>query len=138
MDIFSRAKRRRVMQAVGTADTRPEIAVRRLVFGMGYRYRLHVRSLPGTPDLVFTSRRKVIFVHGCFWHRHVCPRGRSTPATRQTYWLAKFEANRKRDIRDRRRLQQAGWAVMTVWECETRVARLPALTRRISRFLGSL
>lgn len=133
MDIFSRAKRRRVMQAVGTADTRPEIAVRRLVFGMGYRYRLHVRSLPGTPDLVFTSRRKVIFVHGCFWHRHAgCPLA-YTPKSRPAFWSRKFAGNVRRDRKVETELRKLGWRVVVVWECQTR--RPEGLESRIRRLL---
>ena len=135
------------MRAVRSKDTAPELAVRRLAHALGYRFRLHRRDLPGSPDLVFPGRRKVIFVHGCFWHRHGlggtggCPRGRSTPATRRDFWEAKFARNVARDRRARRLLNADGWGVMVVWECRTRRwAREPArrdrLARRLRRFLG--
>ena len=109
------------MRAVRSKDTTPELAVRKLAHALGYRFRLHRRELPGSPDLVFPGRRKVVFVHGCFWHRHAgCARGASTPATRRGFWEAKFARNVARDRRDRRRLRAAGWGVMVVWECQTR------------------
>ena len=97
MDVLSPEQRVRCMAAVRSINTYPELQVRRIVHRLGYRYRLHVRELPGRPDLVFPSRRKVIFVHGCFWHRHNCPAGRSFPATRQEFWLKKLSRNRERD-----------------------------------------
>lgn len=106
------------MAAVKSGDTSPEMAVRRLVHGMGYRYRLHVKGLPGKPDMVFRRLRKAIFVHGCFWHMHACQRGRRMPATRREYWAAKLEGNRRRDRVVRRRLRAMGYDVMVVWECQ--------------------
>src|SRR3954447_10513430 len=106
------------MAAVTSKDTGPELLVRRIIHRMGYRYRLHVRTLPGTPDLVFPARRKIINVSGCFWHMHGCGRCQ-IPATRRPYWEAKLHRNRRRDQRTRRALQRLGWAVLTVWECET-------------------
>lgn len=94
--------------------------VRRLGFAMGYRYRLHVSKLPGSPDLVFVRLRKVIFVHGCFWHRHDCPWGRSFPATRAEFWRAKFAATVRHDEAVLAELRQLGWQTLAVWECETR------------------
>ena len=132
-DVFSRRKRSEIMKAVRGRDTKPEMVVRKLVWRLGGRYRLHVRSLPGSPDLVFHSRRKVIFVHGCFWHRHRCADGRSMPASRVAYWKRKFERNKARDSRDRRRLVRMGWRVLIIWECQT---RSPAtLVSRIREFL---
>ncbi len=96
-DTFSKLERSRVMAAVRSVDTRPEMIVRKLVYSLGYRYRLHVRSLPGFPDIVLAARRKIIKVHGCFWHRHHCKAGRSTPASRRAYWAAEFERNQRRD-----------------------------------------
>ncbi len=139
-DCFDDQTRSRVMAAVRGKDTAPELAVRRLAHALGYRFRLHGRcakaSLPGRPDLVFASRRKVIFVHGCFWHRHACPRGRSTPRANARFWRDKFAANVARDRRVASRLRRLGWGVMTVWECQTVPSRRPTLTRRLERFLS--
>jgi DNA mismatch endonuclease, patch repair protein len=126
-------QRRRIMQSVGTKDTGPEMIVRRIAHGLGYRYRLHRRDLPGTPDLVFVSRRKVIMVHGCFWHGHGCTKGR-LPKSRQDYWGSKIARNRSRDAVVALRLKDLGWEVLTLWQCETR--DLGALADRISAFLG--
>jgi DNA mismatch endonuclease (patch repair protein) len=104
---------------------------------MGYRYRLHVRALPGAPDIVFPARRKVIFVHGCFWHRHHCKRGRPVPKTRIDYWLPKLEGNRIRDRKHRRQLRQLGWEVLVVWECQTQPGRIDWLAERLVAFLES-
>ncbi len=116
------------MSRVRSRDTSPEWAVRRLVHALGFRYRLNVRSLPGSPDLVLRRHRKVIFVHGCFWHGHGCRLGGRPPATRPAFWRAKFDRNVARDQRALRELWQAGWQVLVVWECETRdPARLRTL-----------
>lgn len=115
----SAAQRRRTMQAVKSKDTTPEMRVRRLLHSMGYRYRLHRDCLPGTPDLVFVSRRKVIFVHGCFWHGHSCARGARVPKTNREYWLKKVARNRERDRVVRSDLETLGWDALVVWECET-------------------
>lgn len=106
------------MALVGAKDSRAELLVRRLLHSAGYRFRLHVRSLPGTPDIVFPSRRKAIFVHGCFWHRHSgCALAR-LPKSRLGFWQPKLEGNRHRDLRQRRSLARAGWRTLVVWECE--------------------
>jgi DNA mismatch endonuclease, patch repair protein len=132
-DVFSRRKRSQIMRAVRDRDTKPEIIVRKLAWRLGFRYRLHVRALPGCPDLVFPSRRKAIFVHGCFWHRHSCREGRSTPASRADYWKAKFDRNQERDRKSRRTLARLGWRVFIVWECQTRNRVL--LEARLKSFL---
>lgn len=134
-DVFTPRQRSAVMRAVRGTDTKPEMTVRRLVHGLGYRYRLHVRALPGAPDLVFASRKKVIFVHGCFWHRHACDAGRSTPASKVDYWQAKFAANQRRDRRHRRQLQLLGWQVLVLWECQIGPRKLERLREKIERFL---
>lgn len=108
------------MGSVRQANTKPELVLRRIVFALGYRYRLHVKDLPGSPDLVFPSRRKVVFVHGCFWHRHDGCRLATVPKTRAEFWQSKFDANRQRDQRVENELTSLGWGVLTVWECETR------------------
>jgi DNA mismatch endonuclease (patch repair protein) len=136
-DQFSPAERSRVMRAVKSGDTTPELIVRRLVHALGYRFRLHRRDLPGQPDLVFPRLGKVIQVHGCFWHRHACDAGQSTPATRLDYWNAKFARNVERDRRNLRLLRRMGWSVLVVWECQTRTAKRDALERRIARFLNA-
>ena len=133
-DVFSRRKRSEVMRAVRGQDTKPEMVVRRLVHGLGFRYRLHDRNLPGHPDLVFPFRGKIIFVHGCFWHRHRCEAGQSMPASRVDYWRAKFERNRSRDVKVRRQLVRSGWRVLVIWECQTR--NLDRLRKRVKTFLG--
>lgn len=132
-DTVSKARRSEIMRAIKGRDTGPEMAVRRLVHGMGYRYGLHCRDLPGSPDLVFWSRGKVIFVHGCFWHAHHCDAGRRVPKTRTAFWTSKIAANRARDIRNRRDLRKREWGAMVVWECE--IKALDRLARRLQRFL---
>ena len=108
------------MSRVRSKDTGPEMAVRRLVFSLGYRYRLHDRSLPGRPDLVFTGPKKVIFVHGCFWHQHVSPDCPASihPKSNIQFWSAKLKSNRDRDHRNQASLGDAGWAVLVIWECD--------------------
>ena len=112
------AQRSRIMRAVKSSNTKPEMIVRRIAFGMGYRYRLHRRDLPGTPDLVFVARRKVLFVHGCFWHGHVCPRGSRTPKHNKSYWIAKISRNKQRDASNLRKLRKMGWRYLVLWECK--------------------
>lgn len=132
-DILTVEQRSRCMAAIRAKDTKPEMIVRRLMHALGFRYRLHVRSLPGCPDLVFRSRGKVIFVHGCFWHRHTCKLGTPVPRTRPEFWKAKLEGNQARDIRHARALDELGWTAMTIWECE--VADAETLARRIIEFM---
>jgi DNA mismatch endonuclease (patch repair protein) len=108
------------MRAVRSRDTTPEMIVRRVVTSLGYRYRLHKATLPGKPDLVFGPRRKVIFVHGCFWHGHDCKRGARLPKTNVDYWREKVRRNRERDAATLNALRDTGWSTLVVWECETR------------------
>jgi DNA mismatch endonuclease (patch repair protein) len=136
-DQFSPIERSRVMRAVKSGDTTPELIVRRIVHALGYRYRLHRRDLPGQPDLAFPRLGKVIQVHGCFWHRHACDAGQSTPASRTEYWNAKFARNVERDRSNLRRLRRLGWSVMVVWECQTRTAKVASLQIRLERFLAA-
>ncbi len=108
------------MSRVRGRDTKPEMVVRRLIHGFGYRYRLHGKNIPGRPDLVFASARKVIFVHGCFWHRHgdsACKRAR-LPKSRLDFWLPKLTSNADRDIRNQAKLEELGWRWLVIWECE--------------------
>lgn len=129
------------MARIRGTDTGPEKAVRSLVHGMGYRYRLHVKGLPGKPDLVFPSLAKVIFVHGCFWHRHRCRAGQVTCATNAEFWRQKFEANVTRDRANLRKLRALGWDCLIVWECWVRdpdslLARLRAFLRSQTATIG--
>jgi DNA mismatch endonuclease (patch repair protein) len=126
------AMRSRTMRAVKGKDTKPEWIVRRLLHAAGYRYRLHVKDLAGKPDLVFPATRKVIFVHGCWWHGHDCARGARPAKTNAGYWSAKIARNVARDARHLAALRAAGWRVLTVWECEL---KRHGLMRRLVRFL---
>lgn len=123
-----------IMRAVKRAHTGPEVAVRKLLHSLGLRFRLHRKALPGSPDIVLPKHRTVIFVHGCFWHRHPGCRYASTPKTRQDYWLPKFAANVERDARKTSQLEELGWRVLVVWECETRSEE--ALEARLRREFG--
>jgi len=131
-DNHSKEQRTKNMQAVRVKNTAPELRVRSLVHRLGYRFRLHRKDLPGTPDLVFPARKSVMFVHGCFWHGHSCARG-NAPSSNVGFWLPKIAGNRKRDSRSVRRLRKAGWRVLTVWECETKDP--DRLIQRLSHFL---
>lgn len=122
------------MAAVKAKDTTPEMVVRRIAHALGFRFRLHIKGLPGTPDLVFPRLKRVIIVNGCFWHGHTCGRCR-IPATRREYWVAKINRNMERDRSSRRALRRGGWRVMVVWECQTIVRRQSELKRRLTRFL---
>lgn len=124
-----------LMSRVRGKNTTPELVVRRTAHSLGYRFRLHRRDLPGTPDLVFVRKRAVIFVHGCFWHRHKGCSKTTTPKSRVEFWKNKFNANVRRDLRTRTDLETAGWRVLTIWECET--VYIKSLAKRISAFLGS-
>lgn len=126
-------QRRRIMQSVGTHNTGPELTVRKLLSGLGYRYRLHARNLPGKPDIVFPGRKCVIFVHGCFWHNHGCRKGKA-PKSRLDYWGPKLAANRARDTAQLAMLKSLGWFVLTLWQCET--ANTAKLSARLARFLN--
>ena len=127
------AQRSRIMRAVKDRDTRPEMIVRRLLHSLGYRYRLHRKDLPGKPDLVFPGLRKVLFVHGCFWHGHDCRRGARIPKTHEAYWREKIARNIARDAKNESSLQSDGWAVFAVWECELKDR--VALEARLVSFL---
>lgn len=134
MDIMSAAERSERMARIRSKDTQPELRVRHIVHRLGYRYRLHRKDLPGVPDLTFPSRRKVIFVHGCFWHAHKGCKVANRPKTRRPFWDAKFERNKARDRANKRLLKKQGWGVCTIWECETR--RDSLIVSHLSQFLG--
>lgn len=131
-DNLSPEIRSRTMSRVRSVDTRPEMKVRRIVHGMGYRYRLHRRDLPGVPDLVFPGRRKIIFVHGCFWHQHSC-RHSSRPTSNRDFWNRKLDGNVLRDRANIAALERAGWSVLVIWECETK--DVEAVSARMDAFL---
>ncbi len=133
-DVFTAEQRSRVMARVKGKNTKPEMKVRRLAHALGYRFRLHRTDLPGSPDLVFPGRGKVIFVHGCFWHGHDCPRGSRQPKQNADYWRAKIARTIERDARAVAALEDQGWAVLTLWECELKNA--DALSERLEAFLG--
>lgn len=126
--------RRRMMQSVRSKNTGPELLVRKLLHARGYRYRLHKRDLPGSPDIAFTSRKMVIFVNGCFWHGHACANGMRQPKTNVNYWQPKIARTRARDANHLRELVKLGWKAITVWECE--MEDLGRLSRRLAHFLG--
>ena len=121
------------MRAVKSTDTHPERAVSSLVKALGYRFTLNRKDLPGRPDLAFLKLRRVIFVHGCFWHGHSCGRGARVPKTNVEYWTRKVETNRTRDAKVRSTLRRLGWHVLTIWECQ--LAKPVTVRRRINAFL---
>lgn len=123
------------MAKIKGKNTAPEIIARRLVSSLDFKYRLNCRHLPGCPDIVVSGCRKVIFVHGCFWHRHYCRRGRSMPTSRVDFWRAKFDANRKRDRQARKKLREKGWRILTLWECQLKPGRLPDVITRLRLFM---
>jgi DNA mismatch endonuclease (patch repair protein) len=139
VDIVSPEKRSAMMAGIRGKDTKPEIAIRKALFALGWRYRIHDKRLPGKPDLVFPRRKAVIFVEGCFWHGHDCHLFKM-PSSRQEFWHSKIEGNRQRDIRVRAELHTLGWRHLTVWECalkgRTRLP-FPALIATIGEWLES-
>jgi len=134
-DVFSREQRSSIMSRIRGKDTKPEMLVRSLLHGMGFRFRLHVADLPGKPDIVLTRHRKVVFINGCFWHGHRACRKKSVPETNKEFWEEKISKNRKRDKYVRRRLRACGWKTLTIWECETR--NVEKMTGKLKSFLDS-
>ena len=135
-DTVTAERRSEIMSHIRSKGTAPEMAVRRLVFRLGYRYRLHRKDLPGKPDLVFSSRRKAIFVHGCFWHQHRGCVDSRIPRTNQAYWIPKLERNNKRDKSNRAKLAKMGWRSLAIWGCWTRnTLRLERSKRSSNRTL---
>lgn len=135
MDKISKEDRSIVMARVKSRDTVPEIIIRKLVFSLGYRFRLHRKDLPGNPDLVFPGKKKIVFVHGCFWHRHQGCKRATTPASNQNYWLPKFSRTVKRDEENLKLLASMGWEALIVWECE--LHDMLALEDKLSKFLSN-
>jgi DNA mismatch endonuclease (patch repair protein) len=136
VDSIDQAARSALMSRIRGKNTRPELIVRKLVYAAGYRYRLHVRKLPGSPDLVFAGRKKVIFVHGCFWHLHDNCKAARIPKSRVEFWREKLHGNKLRDERTAETLRLAGWDVLVVWECE--LSDLDPLEHIVRAFLGSV
>jgi len=134
VDTLTQSARSRVMSRIKSKDTKPEILVRRIVHSLGFRYRLHVKELPGCPDMVFRRLAKVIFVHGCFWHQHKKCKLAHFPKSRHYYWEPKLNANRRRDSKNTRELAKAGWSCLVIWECE--MANIQELTRKLKKFLN--
>jgi DNA mismatch endonuclease (patch repair protein) len=132
MDTRTPEQRRRIMRSVKSKDTGPEMAVRRMLHAQGYRYRLHRKDLPGRPDVVFASKRKVIFIHGCFWHGHGCSKGK-LPKSKLNYWQPKIEQNKDRDARNIAELDATGWQALVIWQCE--LADFQALWLRLQEFV---
>ena len=133
MDRVSTEKRSEIMRNIRSKDTVPEKAVRSMVHRMGYRYRLHVKYLPGKPDIVFPSRKKVIFVHGCFWHLHADCRKGAFPKSNREFWIPKLLRNRERDERNLQHLKQMGWKALIIWQCE--ISGATTIRNKIKRFL---
>ena len=133
VDVFTPEKRSTIMASIKGGNTKPEVLVRRLLHSVGYRFRLHSDKLPGKPDIVLTKHRKIILVHGCFWHAHTGCRRAKLPSTNVRFWREKIERNQARDRRVIRKLRRMGWGVMVVWQCQT--ANVDRLTRRLLHFL---
>ena len=134
VDVHTPEQRSRNMSRIRSKDTKPELLVRRLVHGLGFRFRLHRRDLPGTPDLVFPRRQKVIFVHGCYWHLHDCRFGNVTAQTNAAFWAAKRSQNAARDARALQQLAERGWRALVLWECE--LSDPQQITKAVRRFLA--
>lgn len=134
-DVVDSAQRSEIMRRVRSKDTGPEMAVRRLVRQLGFGYRLHDKTLPGKPDLVFRGRKKVIFVHGCFWHGHDCARGARTPKANKAYWQEKIARNAQRDTLNLSAIAAEGWKALVIWECE--IKDQESLAHKIKLFLTS-
>lgn len=133
LDIAERSKR---MALVKNKNTKPEMLVRSMVYGLGYRYRLHDKQIPGKPDLVFKSRKKVIFIHGCYWHRHEKCKLARLPKSRLDFWLPKLESNKIRDQKNQKLLRDMGWKFLVIWECE--IGNQDKLKEKITNFLSPI
>jgi DNA mismatch endonuclease (patch repair protein) len=127
-------QRSAIMRAVKSKDTKPEIKVRSLIHRLGYRFRLHRKDIPGTPDIAFPGRHKVIFIHGCFWHGHECKRGGRVPKENRDYWEKKIERNKRRDTINVDALQELRWKILVIWECE--ITHSQDLTKKLMDFLN--
>ena len=133
LDPLTPTERSERMSRVKSSDSKAEMAVRRALFSLGFRYRLHRKDITGTPDIAFIGRRKLVFVHGCFWHRHPGCKNARTPKSRLEFWQTKLDKNRERDLSVQKQLHDEGWSFLVVWECETN--KVPALLARLSDFM---
>ena len=133
-DIFDSHKRKSIMSHISGRNTKPELLVRKILFSLGYRYRLYEKSLPGCPDIVFKSRKKAIFIHGCFWHGHENCKRAKRPSTNVDFWNEKIDKNILRDVEVRKELERLGWKVLIVWQCELK--HHDDLKIRLTEFLG--
>lgn len=136
VDSLTIEERSRRMSLIRSRNTKPEIIVRKLLWGMGFRYRLHAKELPGKPDIVFRKKKLALLIHGCFWHMHKDCRLWRLPKSRQEFWETKLLSNRQRDIRNQLELESIGWKVLVIWECEMK--NLPALTKKVINFLDGV
>lgn len=134
MDTIDPARRSQLMSRIRSKDTKPEIAVRQILHRLGYRFRLHRKDLPGRPDIVLPRHRKIVLVHGCFWHGHTC-RLASKPKSNESYWTGKITKNKERDARNLAALEEAGWTVLELWECDVR--KFEGLEDRLAAFMKS-
>lgn len=134
MDKISPEQRSENMRRIRSYDTSPELIVRKIVYGLGYRYRLHIKDLPGKPDLVFKKKKKIIFVHGCFWHQHELCSNNRYPKSNTSYWIPKIKNNLLRDKKNQNLLIEQGWDILIIWECET--TDTETLRRRLGNFLS--
>ena len=132
-DTLTGEQRKHCMSHNKSKDTLPEIIVRQLIYSLGYRYRLHQKDLPGCPDIVFSARKKVIFVNGCYWHRHTCKKGRSKPETHKDFWQTKFFRTKQRDKETRKKLRELDWQILTIWECQ--IKNVEKLKKMVTEFL---
>lgn len=133
-DTWTKEFRSEIMSRIHSKNTKPEMLVRRLIHGMGYRYRLHVKELPGTPDIVMISKRKIVEVRGCFWHGHAGCTDARIPKTRSEFWVKKINSTKKRDASNSKKLEMDGWEILEIWECELR--NVSKLKSRISTFIN--
>lgn len=135
MDVLSKEQRSYCMSRIRKTDTIPELFVRKIIHNSGYRFRLYKKDLPGCPDIVLPRHKKIIFVHGCWWHRHNCKLGRRVPKTRLDYWIPKLQANKERHKRNLIKIKNQGWKVLTVWECQTK--NVEKLRKKLETFLST-
>ncbi|MNC42403.1 Very short patch repair protein [compost metagenome] len=135
MDKFTREKRSSIMKNVTSKNTMPEITIRRLLHKMGYRFRLHRKDLPGTPDIVLPKYKKAIFVHGCFWHGHVNCKKAKLPSTNVEFWESKIDGNKMRDERNILKLEEMGWECLIIWTCQIKKSELQAISKKIQNFI---
>jgi DNA mismatch endonuclease, patch repair protein len=135
-DIFSEKKRSSIMRKIGSRDTSPELKTRNLISSLGYSYKNYSPKLPGKPDIVFSRRKKVIFVHGCFWHGHICRRAK-LPQTNKAFWKKKIAGNKLRDRRVRKELANLGWKSLVVWQCQITKVKEKKLKNKLRKFLSS-